>query len=170
MWAYVENDKITEFEQLPTCWRNISNLPALEKDLESLSLMGWYPLVDDTVAITDDFTQYHGEPVYQFDTVSHVVRKNCPILIKDIPSAEESFFTTKSAFLEDLRSRRNQLLKDSDWTQAVDIQETKSVEFKTSWATYRRQLRDLPQIYSAAPYENIVDSNQVDWPKEPRES
>jgi hypothetical protein len=41
----------------------------------------------------------------------------------------------------DIRSQRNALLSESDWTQANDIPDSIS----TPWATYRQALRDLPQ-------------------------
>jgi hypothetical protein len=37
-----------------------------------------------------------------------------------------------------IRNQRNQLLKDSDWTQVADA----PVD-KTAWATYRQELRDI---------------------------
>ena len=40
------------------------------------------------------------------------------------------------------RETRNQLLAESDWTQFNDSPLTGEV--KTSWATYRQTLRDLP--------------------------
>lgn len=41
--------------------------------------------------------------------------------------------------MELLRSRRNALLRDSDWTQTED-----SPVDKAAWAAYREALRDLP--------------------------
>lgn len=56
-----------------------------------------------------------------------------------------------------IRTRRNDLLKASDWTQISDspLNQTE----KDSWATYRQTLRDLPQTY-----QNVED---VVWPVEP---
>lgn len=56
---------------------------------------------------------------------------------------------------DDIRSQRNFLLKESDYTQLPDFPEAK----KTEWATYRQALRDIPQIY-ATPAEVI-------WPTPP---
>jgi hypothetical protein len=39
-----------------------------------------------------------------------------------------------------VRAQRNQLLKDADWSQGKDIPDAVSAP----WATYRQQLRDLP--------------------------
>ena len=57
------------------------------------------------------------------------------------------------------RSTRNALLAASDWTQANDSPLTD--EAKTSWASYRTALRDLP---SHSNWPNLEDS---DWPTKP---
>jgi len=49
-----------------------------------------------------------------------------------------------------IRTQRNQMLKDTDWTQLADA----SVD-KVKWATYRQALRDIPT--QADPF-NII------WP------
>jgi len=56
-----------------------------------------------------------------------------------------------------LRSERNSLLSSSDWTQGNDSQ--LSDEDKTSWATYRQSLRDLPS--------NTGDPANPTWPEVP---
>lgn len=48
--------------------------------------------------------------------------------------------------LEHLRQVRNRMLSDCDWTQNNDSPLTD--QQKQSWATYRQQLRDLPQSYT----------------------
>lgn len=53
------------------------------------------------------------------------------------------------------REKRNQLLKDSDWTQMPDY----SGANKADWATYRQLLRDVP-AQSGFP-------NTINWPVEP---
>jgi len=50
--------------------------------------------------------------------------------------------------LEILRNKRNELLRQSDWTQMSDSPLTDSK--KTEWATYRQSLRDLPSNNSSA--------------------
>jgi hypothetical protein len=57
------------------------------------------------------------------------------------------------------RETRNQLLADSDWTQFNDSPLTD--EAKTSWATYRTALRDLPTN------ENWPSLEDDDWPSAP---
>jgi hypothetical protein len=51
-----------------------------------------------------------------------------------------------------VRTQRNQMLKDTDWTQVLD-----SPVDKTAWATYRQALRDITQ--QADPF-NIAWPNQ----------
>ena len=54
----------------------------------------------------------------------------------------------------DVRAKRDQLLKDSDWTQIPDC----TVD-KTVWATYRQELRDVPS-QAGFPFT-------VTWPTQP---
>ena len=57
---------------------------------------------------------------------------------------------------DQIRSKRNRLLVDSDWTQLSDVPLT--TEEKTQWATYRQELRDFPETCNP---ENPV------WPTPP---
>ena len=57
------------------------------------------------------------------------------------------------------RGLRNALLAASDWTQANDSPLT--TEVKTSWATYRTALRDLPD------HSNWPNLEDDDWPTKP---
>jgi len=52
-----------------------------------------------------------------------------------------------------IRTQRNQMLKDSDWTQVADAPSDKS-----AWATYRQALRDIT---------TQADPFKITWPKHP---
>ena len=52
-----------------------------------------------------------------------------------------------------MRSMRDRLLKESDWTQTADAPFTDSK--KAEWATYRQTLRDLPANV-ASPIPSVV--------------
>jgi hypothetical protein len=52
-----------------------------------------------------------------------------------------------------VRTQRNQILKDSDWTQVADA----PVD-KTNWATYRQELRDITKQ---------TDPFKIEWPQQP---
>ena len=63
----------------------------------------------------------------------------------------------KQKNLEDVRTKRNQLLTASDWTQFRDSPLT--TEQQDAWALYRQALRDLPS--------STADPTQVVWPTPP---
>jgi len=60
-----------------------------------------------------------------------------------------------------LRTIRNGLLEESDWTQVNDspLSDTKKAE----WATYRQALRDVPATNSS-----VTDIDSVVWPTKPQ--
>ena len=62
--------------------------------------------------------------------------------------------------IAELRSRRNQLLASSDWTQVADVALT--VEQDTAWRDYRQALRDLP-----AGLRTADDVGAVEFPTAP---
>ena len=64
-----------------------------------------------------------------------------------------------------LKSERNSLLKNSDWTQASDS--PLSDDKKKEWATYRQTLRDLPSTTSPSLGENEQLTNVI-WPTKPK--
>lgn len=66
--------------------------------------------------------------------------------------AQDAEATTK--LMDELRSQRDLLLKSSDWTQVSDAPVDQA-----AWATYRQQLRDLP--------ENTTDPASPIWPTAP---
>ena len=57
---------------------------------------------------------------------------------------------------ERLRRKRNQMLANSDWTQAADSPLTDAQ--KTEWRTYRQALRDIT---------DTSDPINVTWPSQP---
>jgi len=62
----------------------------------------------------------------------------------------------REMFLPNLRSKRNVLLSQTDWSQLPDS--PLSEEKKQEYVVYRQALRDLP---STATYDNLI------WPTEP---
>ncbi len=72
--------------------------------------------------------------------------------------AEMATAATEGLTIEN-RNIRNHLLAESDWTQASDSPLTD--EAKTSWATYRTALRNLPTN------ENWPSLEDVNWPTKP---
>lgn len=58
-----------------------------------------------------------------------------------------------------VRFKRDNFLKDSDYTQLPDVQSTMSTSKKTEWLNYRQQLRDITSTFS--------DPADVIWPTIP---
>lgn len=58
---------------------------------------------------------------------------------------------------EGVRSDRDRLIADADWTQMPDS--PLSTEQKAAWAEYRQALRDIPDVYD--------DPDAVVWPDQP---
>ena len=90
-----------------------------------------------------------------FDPVTHQVSQADPVLengawVRKWVMAERS----ADKIAEDVRSLRNQLLADSDWTQVADAPVDQA-----AWATYRQALRDIPE-------QNGFPDN-VTWPVAP---
>ena len=56
-----------------------------------------------------------------------------------------------------IRQKRNQLLRDSDWTAVTD--RALSAGEQADWGEYRQGLRDIPQTYD--------DAEDVEWPEAP---
>ena len=54
-----------------------------------------------------------------------------------------------------IKLQRNDLLKESDWTDLPNS----PVKNKEAWLTYRQTLRDLPQ--------NFSEPSEVVWPEKP---
>lgn len=69
----------------------------------------------------------------------------------------EEIQSAKDSAMAQIRGTRNQLLKDTDGTQAVDNPSPQ----KSAWATYRQALRDLPSTITGDP------RTFSDWPHDP---
>jgi hypothetical protein len=67
-------------------------------------------------------------------------------------------------YWKEFRDLRDQKLTECDWTQIPDAPLTQ--EQKTTWATYRQQLRDLPKNITD-PKVLVNDSSDSGWPIEP---
>ena len=76
------------------------------------------------------------------------------------PEEEAELATQSEAAALDLgfvRSRRNGMLRNTDWTQTGDA--ALGDHTAEEWATYRQALRDLPAAYSRV--------SEVVWPFDP---
>ena len=147
-YVFVESGEIVIYPtSLPLNWRNISNLPAV--DDERLRSFGWYPCrlvqyegsMDGKVFVSSLFVLEGNEYVeYQ------QARDKTP---EEIEAEIEAQWVN-------VRSRRNILLQNSDWTQLPDVD--LSEELTQKWIDYRRDLRNIT---------NHPDPFDLPWPTEP---
>lgn len=83
-----------------------------------------------------------------------------PYTIEELTEEEISINREKKRQLDwiPFREQRDQLLKESDWTQISDYSLVTEEE-KALWAEYRQALRDLPETYP--------NSEDIVWPDVP---
>ena len=142
MYAKVTNDAIDQYPY---------TVGDLRRDNPRTSFPRTIP--DDTLAkyglVTVERT-----PQPDFDQLTHRVKETTPVLDNGV---WKQVWTTEPYPDADKRVRRHRdrLLAASDWTQLPDA----PVD-KTAWATYRQELRDIPQ-QSGFP-DNVI------WPEEPK--
>ncbi len=147
-YAKLENDQIVEF-------------PIYQGDLKVLvgfdDLSGEeFPTPEGYVAVEDTIP-----PPYPSD-YRKTLREKTPELIDGVwtrtwaieDATEQEIQVRTQRKSEEVRKKRDQLLLESDWTQLLD-----SPVDSTVWATYRQQLRDIPQ-QPGFPWE-------VQWPVAP---
>jgi len=153
-WVYVENNEIKEYHgELPRSWRNVSGLNLAST--EELVSLGWYPV--RKIQTSYDSSLYY-EAGYSYEIKDDHVTET--INIQAYP--EEHVLRMQemkiSNFYKNVREERNQKLAECDWTQAIDIQELKTQEWKDAWKAYRQILRDYPET---------ISYGEVNWPLKP---
>lgn len=152
MKGYLENNSITKWPidigYLKAKHKNTS----FPSDWESadLSSFGMVPITEVTRPTIDDKTQkinelspelIDGDWTQKFEVVSLTT---------------DEIDNQKSNILSNVRITRDELLKESDWTQTTDCPLTS--DKKTEWATYRQALRDVPAQ---------SDVYNITWPSQP---
>lgn len=146
-YVYVQNGQVIDGPiMLPINWGNISNFNVL--DVITLKSFGWYPhrFVEATLGENDKITGSYfviGEDeVVEYQTVA-------------LKSESEIQDLINQKWIN-IRSQRVIYLKESDWTQLVDV--ALSDEKKEEWKIYRQALRDIT---------NFESPDQVIWPTKP---
>ncbi len=93
---------------------------------------------------------YNGQSYVNYDTESDDFKT------LNIPADTKAEIVADAKW-EQVRVKREPLMRDTDWTQMPDAQldEAKKAEF----SAYRQTLRDIPQTYS--------DPDLVVWPEKP---
>jgi hypothetical protein len=145
LYAHVEKGSITFRGPLPKTWRNISGLNLSEGDDDYLKTLGWLPYVEVSVQIGVDETSDGEDTVITETEVTSTAKKRAL-------TAAEKTDRNDRAFAE-LRTKRDQLLHDTDWWASSDL------EITQDQIDYRQALRDLPA--------NTADPADPIWPTTP---
>ena len=146
-YVYVKDGNITGGKKtLPKSWNNISNFDRL--DNATLILHGWYPhrLVESPKSENEVFL----DSVFRIEGNEVVEYKNVR------PKTEQEIQDELNSLWLIVRSNRNIMLSECDWTQLPDSPLTE--EKKAEWITYRQSLRDI--TLQQDPF-NII------WPTKP---
>lgn len=130
--AIIENNEIKNIGEIKEFFPNVS-FPSIGIEPEFLtenSLM--------EVVVWEMFDS----AIEKLETVEPYIKDGkvytCLKVVKTEAELQDDAIKAQLAKENEVRSQRNQLLKDSDWTQVADA----PID-KLAWATYRQALRDL---------------------------
>lgn len=131
-YAYVENGTVIEPNRLlPINWANISNFNLLDNN--ALKNYGWYPYRFQNANVPDGYKVIGTH--YEITDTEVIEQED---IAKITPEEIEEY---KNNEWVSVRSRRNIMLLESDWTQLSDSPLTD--EKRIEWKTYRQALRDI---------------------------
>jgi hypothetical protein len=128
----------------------------LENDPAELKKLGWYSVQKIDVSYNPDLARLKE---YRYEIKEDWVEETPVIENYTEQEINDRNQRRHEEYVIEVRQQRNMLLQASDWTQLSDIQSKKTPEWIESWATYRQQLRDLP--------ESIQVGQEVSWPTAP---
>ena len=94
---------------------------------------------NDALGVT--IWKQHDKATQKLISCEPYIEDNQVFTVEVADKTEEELAADVAIEAASIRATRDQLLKDSDWTQVTDIPFTKAV--KTSWANYRQALRDI---------------------------
>lgn len=147
-YCYIENGEVVRANQeLPNVWKNVSNFYLLPESM--LKIYGWLPLVIEN----------ENKPVFvssSYIIEENVVREVIVTRDKTVEEIEEEAAKELEMQWYQVRSQRDEMLKQSDLLVLIDKWEPLSTERKEEIRNYRQALRDIPETFQ--------DPTQVVWP------
>jgi hypothetical protein len=72
-----------------------------------------------------------------------------------------------SAGMDSVRDIRNWYLRESDWTQAMDIRNIRGEAWSLAWDQYRQELRDITTSEITPYFDDMGILKGVEFPKKP---
>lgn len=170
-WVVVEQNKIVEeYDNVPECWRNVSNFNTLQDDFKTMRSFGWFPVYTIDLGEIDPYTQEYSEWSMSWDeeNLRYVrTRKINARAFPIDPNAEKA--EQRNSFMRSLRAKRNELISQSDWTQLPDVITLQTEELRNGWLTYRTSLRDLPTYYDEH-FPDMTNFADISWPTPPSQT
>jgi hypothetical protein len=160
-YAYVNGTTVVKvYDSLPTSWNNISNFNLLENNIYELNKYDWY-VVQENVPEYDNKKFKLSDPTYE--VLGNTVTANYSLITIQPDSPAE----LQRRFMILVRSKRDQLLRETDWTMMSDVTKTKTSEWVTAWENYRQALRDYPSQFQYEVDDTPVDFKILIWPELP---
>ena len=120
----------------------------------------WFKNVpDDATLVRRGFKKVnkflaHDRLTQKLEGTTPFVDGNFVTTVKVVSLTADEITSNKASSLSQIRSQRNQLLGDTDWSQVTD-----STANKSAYAVYRTQLRDVPATIGDADPRTWTD-----WP------
>lgn len=146
-YCLIKEGEVAQIGGLPINFNNVSNFYLLSDD--EIKPYGWLPI--ETISENKEIEE----------NIEYAIEEN---LVKEIITTRDK--TTEEIEKENqsqiemkwhsVRFKRNNLLKESDIEILPDKWEIMDVEAKSLWSNYRKQLRDIPQIFS--------NPDEIIWP------
>lgn len=152
-FAYIENNEVKQVGELPTNWGNVSNFyllnPEDETEMSIIKQNGWLPV--ETISENKEI-QEKIEYIIEENVVKEIITTRDK-LQEEIDRENQPAIESK---WHSVRIKRNNLLRESDIEILPDKWENMDLDVKASWSLYRKQLRDIPQIFS--------NPDEIIWP------
>ena len=131
---------------LPVSWENISNFNVF--DNQTVKQYGWYPY---------RFVEAQKNENQYYDGSDFVIEENEVVEYQKVRNKTEQEITEETENMwRSIRDRRNELLKECDWTQLPDSPLTNQKQ--TEWQIYRQSLRDIT---------TQLNPFSIEWPTPP---
>jgi hypothetical protein len=131
-YILVQNGKIVGRPRpLPVSWENISNFHVF--DNQTVKQYGWYPY---------RFVESQKNENQYYDGSDIVIEENEVVEYQKVRNkTQQEILEETENMWTSIRNKRNELLKESDWTQLPDSPLTNQKQ--TEWQVYRQSLRDI---------------------------
>jgi hypothetical protein len=146
LYCYTENGQVIgDAQALPENWKNVSNFYLLPDEI--VKTYGWLPYV----RVSDNKEIIIGSTK---EIVNEQVIETFFTRDKTFQEIEQENNEAKKNKWNNIRDRRDTLLKESDTQILIDKWNNMDESKQQEWIIYRQALRDLPQIYTD-PYSVI---------------